>query len=306
MLEKQWQPPAAECLFFGTCDLATILPRSFSLFNVYFYIYSYICTSHSSIMYFRYLSILIIGLLFSVSAGNAQKWKLRRYEAIAGIGTAHYFGDIGGTADETNLLGLKDIEIFNTRPSIYVGARYKIRHNMAVKANFIFGFISGDDEGSRNNERNFAFSSKIFEPSAQFEYSVISEEHRYRSMAMFNKRGMINNFSQFNVYGFAGVGAVMAFPKAKKDLVDRYDPDHSKVGLAFPLGIGVKYVFSSHLSLGLEFGGRFTTSDYLDGYTSQYSKANDVYYFAVFHAIYRVKTSRRGFPVIGKRAGSFL
>lgn len=257
-------------------------------------------------MNFRLLFILLVGLVFTVSTGNAQKWKLKRYEAVVGVGTAHYFGDIGGTADENNLFGLKDIEIFKTRPSVYVGARYKIRHNMAVKTNFIFGFISGDDEGSRNNERNFAFSSKIFEPSAQFEFSVISEEQKFRTTAMFNKRGMINNYSQFNIYGFAGIGAVMAFPKAKKDFIDTYDPDHSKVGLAFPMGIGVKYVFSSNLSLGLEFGGRFTTSDYLDGYTSQYSKANDVYYFAVFNAIYRIKTSRRGWPVIGRRASSFL
>jgi len=257
-------------------------------------------------MRLRYIIVLVLGLLLSISAGYTQKWKLKRYEAIAGIGTAHYFGDIGGTADENNLFGLKDIEIFKTRPSLYLGVRYKIRQNMAVKANFIFGFISGDDEGSKNNERNFAFSSKIFEPSAQFEYSIISEEQKFRTTAMFNKRGMVNNYSQFNVYGFAGLGAVMAFPKAKKDLADRYDPDHPKAGLAFPMGIGVKYVFSADLSIGLEFGGRFTTTDYLDGYTSAYSKANDVYYFAVFNAVYRVKTSRRGFPVIGRRAGSFL
>jgi opacity protein-like surface antigen len=258
-------------------------------------------------MRFSKIIILALGLVFTVSAMHAQKWKLRRYEAIAGIGTAHYFGDIGGTADENNLFGLKDIELFNTRPSIYLGARYKIRQNIAVKTNFIFGMLKGDDEGSKNNERNFAFTTNIFEPSAQVEFSIISEEQKFRSTAMFNKQGMLNNYSQFNVYGFAGIGAVMAWPKAKKDFVDRYDPDHSKVGLAFPLGVGVKYIFSSSLSVGLEFGGRITTTDYIDGYTSQYSEANDIYYFAVFNAIYRLKTSRNGLPIIGRqRASTFL
>src|SRR4030042_3871614 len=161
-------------------------------------------------MNLRNILILILLLSFSISEGYAQKWKLRRYEAVAGIGTAHYFGDIGGTADKNNLFGIKDIELFNTRPSFYLGVRYKIRNNMAVKANFIFGFLKGDDAGSKNNERNCAFTSKIFEPSAQFEFSIISEEQKYRTNAMFNKRGMINNYSHYNIYAFVGIGGVFA------------------------------------------------------------------------------------------------
>src|SRR4030043_2263332 len=123
-------------------------------------------------MNLRKIIVLVFLVFFLFSGGYAQKWKLRRYEAIVGIGTAHYFGDIGGSADKNNLFGIKDIELFNTRPSFYLGVRYKIRNNMAVKANFIFGFLKGDDAGSRNNERNCAVTSKIFEPSAQFEYSI--------------------------------------------------------------------------------------------------------------------------------------
>jgi hypothetical protein len=257
-------------------------------------------------MNLRNILILILLISFSVPGGYAQKWKLRRYEAVAGIGTAHYFGDIGGTADKNNLFGIKDIELFNTRPSFYLGARYKIRNNMAVKANFIFGFLKGDDAGSKNNERNYAFTSKIFEPSAQFEFSFIPEEQKYRTNAMFNKRGMINNYSHYNIYAFAGLGGVFAWPKPQKDLVDHYDP-RTEFGLAFPIGLGLKYVMSSNFSIGAEFGGRFTTEDFLDGYSHPvYSHANDVYYFAVFNAIYRVKTSRRGLPILGRRRTSFI
>jgi hypothetical protein len=254
--------------------------------------------------------IIILLILFSVSGSDAQKWKLRRYEGIAGIGTAHYFGDIGGTADEHNLFGIKDIELFNTRPSFYIGARYKIRHNMAVKTNFIFGFLKGDDEGKYPESaynRQCWFTSEIFELSAQFEFSIISEEHRYRTNAMFNKRGMINNYSNYNVYIFTGVGGVFAWPHLH-NYHEWYFPETGmKMGLTFPIGLGMKYVMSSNLSIGVEFGGRFTTTDLLDNYHIDYaSKANDIYYFAVFNAIYRVKTSRRGFPVIGRRRASFL
>jgi hypothetical protein len=266
-------------------------------------------------MNLRNIVILVLLMSLSVSGGFSQKWKLRRYEAIAGIGTAHYFGDIGGSATEENLFGIKDIELFNTRPSFYLGARYKIRHNMAVKANFIFGFLKGDDEGTYPEyeyNRDLAFSSVIFEPSAQFEYSIISEEQKYRTNAMFNKRGMINNYSHYNIYAFAGVGGVFGWPQPQKELVNYYEPG-TEFGLCFPIGLGLKYVLSSNLSLGVEFGGRLTTTDWLDGYApnkiypgKEFSKANDIYYFAVFNAIYRLKTSRRGLPILGRRRASFV
>jgi hypothetical protein len=122
---------------------------------------------------------------------------------------------------------------------------------------------------------------------------------------MFNKRGMINNYSHYNFYAFAGVGGILGWPKPLKDLVDVYEPK-TQFGLTLPVGLGMKYVMSSNLSVGIEFGGRLTTTDFLDGYTSKFSKANDVYYFAVFNAIYRVRTSRKGLPIIGKRRGSFI
>lgn len=261
-------------------------------------------------MNFRNIIIFIVLMSFSVSGGYSQKWKLRRYEAVAGIGTAHYFGDIGGSAEAENLFGIKDIELFNTRPSIYLGARYKIRHNVAVKANFIFGFLKGSDEGSYPEfayNRHASFTSKIFEPSVQMEYSIISEEHKYRTSAMFNKRGMINNYSHYNFYVFAGIGGVFGWPKLEGELLSyTYDPK-TEVGLAFPIGLGMKYVMSSNLSIGAEFGGRFTTTDYLDAYhIDGASKANDIYYFADFNVIYRLKTSRRGLPILGRRRASFI
>jgi hypothetical protein len=267
-------------------------------------------------MNLRKIIILIFSIFFLISGGYSQKWKLRRYEAVVGIGTAHYFGDIGGTPDKNNLFGIKDIELFNTRPSFYVAARYKIRQNMAVKANFVYGFLKGDDDKGRNIERNAAFSTMIFEPSAQFEFSIISEEQRYRTNAMFNKRGMINNYSHYNLYVFAGVGGVFGWVTPKRHLVDIdeiYGINKSPAGFAFPLGLGFKYVLSSNLSIGAEFGGRLTTTDWLDGYApnkiytgTHYSHANDIYYFADFNVIYRIKTSRRGLPIFGKRRASFI
>lgn len=248
---------------------------------------------------------IILFLVLVPHSADAQRWKLRRYEAMAGVGTYNYFGDIGGSADRNNWWGLKDIEIFNTRPSFYLGARYKIRPDVAVKMNFLFGWITGDDEGSVNDERGYAFTTRIFEPSVQAEYSLISEEQRRRSVAMFNKRGMMNNYSQINLYLYAGIGSVFYHVNVNETLENapKYNPDHPDWGLVIPAGIGLKYIINERLALGAEFGVRWNTSDYLDGYTSKFSHARDLYYFANINGIYRIRTSRTGFPILFNRGG---
>lgn len=253
--------------------------------------------------------ILLIAICHT-QKGDAQRWKLRRYEALFGVGFLNYFGDVGGAATSDNWFGLKDLSIKHTRPSLYLGARYKIRENMSLKLNLMYGYIAGDDEGSKNNDRGFSFTSSLFEPSLQYEYSLISEEKRYRSAALFNKRGMVNNYSQINLYLYAGIGGVFFNPKVNGTMVNApaYDPDHSKAGIVMPVGLGLKYVINQYWSLGGEFGIRLTTTDYLDAYSHPvFSKANDLYYFGFINGIYRIRTSRSGAPIIfGRRRRTFL
>ena len=253
----------------------------------------------------RTLPYLILLFFLLPQNVEGQQWKLRRYEGLFGIGFCNYFGDIGGSASSDNLFGLKDISLKSTRPSFYLGARYKIRPNIAVRMNLMYGFIAGDDEGGKNNDRGFKFYTSMFEPSFQAEYSLISEEQRRRSNAMFNKRGMMNNYSQINVYLYAGIGGVFINPVVNDAMKasPNYDPNHSKIGIVFPAGMGVKYVISEKWSVGAEFGVRWTTTDYLDGYTSPSSKANDLYYFGQVHGIYRIRTARNGAPVLFRRTG---
>ena len=225
---------------------------------------------------------------------NGQAWKMRRYELIAGIGTANYFGDIGGYSKGENVLGIKDLSISRTRPSIYLGARYKIYEVLAVKLNFIFGFISGSDEGKQNDTRNFEFSATIFEPSVQVEYAFLKEKES-RSYLMMKGSGVRPFNSSISAYVFLGLGGGFFSPKAKENL-ENYEFDYSKATLVVPMGLGVKYGLTPNWSIGFDLGGRLTTTDYLDGYTSSYSKSNDVYYFGVINFVYKMKTTRTGWP----------
>ena len=63
-----------------------------------------------------------------------------------------------------------------------------------------------------------------------------------------------------------------------------------------PLGLGGNVSAYPNLNLVLELGFRYAFSDNLDGYTSQYSSANDVYYFFNFTVTYRLKIKKGILP----------
>ncbi len=246
----------------------------------------------------KWATILLVVLVLIPAVTQAQRWKLRRYEAIFGIGTTNFFGDIGGTSSKNNLLGLRDIQVQYTRPALTLGLRYKLTGDMAVKFNLAFGMITGNDVDSRNDTRNFAFRSTIFEPSLQFEYYLLPEARGYSSAALFNRRGMINNYSKLYIYLFGGVGGVFYNPKPLNNFENRFNDNFSKFGAVFPVGLGVKYNIDAKWTLGIEFGRRFTTTDYIDGYTSQYSKHKDTYYLGIISAVYKIRSDRRGRPML--------
>lgn len=245
--------------------------------------------------------ILVIVFISITLTGFSQRWKLKRYEVLFGVGSTNIYGDIGGTADANNMFGLKDIRINETRYSLYAGARYKIKKDLAFKFNLIYGKGVGDDKDSKNAEhRGYSFTTSIIEPSFQLEYSFLSEERTVASSKLYSRRGMVNNFTIFSAYGFAGLGGVIFNPKldlhgktaASVETVDGY----GKFSVVMPIGLGVKYAIDKNWSLGFEFGRRFAFSDYLDGISTKFSKANDTYYFGVLQAVYKLNTNRRGIP----------
>jgi hypothetical protein len=63
-----------------------------------------------------------------------------------------------------------------------------------------------------------------------------------------------------------------------------------------PGGLGATLIYTPNINFGLELGGRYVFTDYLDGFTSQYSSANDVYYFLNFTFTYKLKSGPHGLP----------
>jgi hypothetical protein len=248
---------------------------------------------------------IITGALFlviSFAGCFGQNWLLNRYEIHFGLGTTNVFGDIGGTADKSNLFGLKDIRLNETGSSFYLGARYKIKDNQALKLNLIYGTAKSSDEGSRNATRMFSYKTSIFEPSLQYEYYFLSENRNLRTSRLYNRRGMINNFSTLSFYAFGGLGGVFFNPQFSTSGLEpqpnvEYTTGYSKFSVVLPIGIGLKTAINKLWSVGFEFGRRFAFSDYIDGLSTSFSKAKDTYYFGSIHMVYKIETDRYGRPL---------
>ncbi len=243
--------------------------------------------------------LTLIFLLVSVSITvDAQRWKLRRYEISAGIAATNFYSDVGKSVTDQNFINsFTTIQLVSTRPSFTASFRYKVAGDMAAKFNLSYGFLHGRDAGNLDN-RNYVMSTTIFEPSVVFEYYLLPEGRTFSSAALFNRRGMVNNYSKVYIYVFGGAGGAIYNAKAKEaiDFDPRFEPGTGFIPV-FPVGAGLKYSIDSQWSFGFEFGRRFTLSDKLDGITTESSENYDIYDFAVFKAIYKVRTDRRGRPI---------
>lgn len=223
-----------------------------------------------------------------------------RYELIYGIGVNNCFTDLGGRdADGSHFI--LDMEFLKTRPNLYIGARYKIKDELALKVNLIYSRFSGSDAltnwDARAN-RGYDFSSNMYELSAQLEYSIVKE--RYSGRYTIKNIHSLRNLN-INTYVFLGVGTFFNKPKTNFSVTDNpYAANPGKVPMLFhlavPVGIGFKYGINRKMAFGIEFSERFTSTDYLDGHSDVYSTARDSYIYMNVAISYRLRTTRNGLP----------
>ncbi|MBP1668570.1 MAG: hypothetical protein H6Q21_936 [Bacteroidetes bacterium] len=245
----------------------------------------------------RYFILPALLLLMSLSS-HAQPWKMLRYEGTLGIGSTNVYGDLGGAPNAESLLFIRDITFRSTRPSVYGAIRYKIDPRTAIKFNLIYGYSKMEDfTGSRNELREFVSTSNLVEFSGQYEFFVLQEDRRLKSSAMFDRRGMVNNYSTFGAYVFAGIGGTVFWSELEIEQrdFDVYKPGPS-VTLSLPIGFGVRYILSDKWLVGWELGYRHTLSDFLDGIQTPWSENRDVYWISSLNVSYRILTTRRNLP----------
>lgn len=229
---------------------------------------------YSKIKYF----ILLIFILFFYCNASAQRWKTMRYEIQYGLGAGNFLGDLGG-ANQIGTHYFKDFEWVETRPAISLGMRYKLTEFFALKSALTYGQVRGDDRLTTyhfRSYRNLQFKSPILEFVTNFEASFYKEQlgHRYRLRGIKGQKGF-----ELYSYGFIGLGAFFFNPKAQdkngnwvslqplgtegQGLVPTRQK-YNRVQMCIPIGIGFKYTINQKWGIGLEYGLRYTFTDYID------------------------------------------
>jgi len=245
----------------------------------------------------RLLAAVIL-LLFVTQISHSQSvWKRKRYEFTTGIGTSHFFGDIGGYSQGENILGLKDIILYQTRFNVNTGLRYRIMPELSARLSLSYAMFHATDETGSNQERGLESSTSAFETSLIGEYYFI--RNKKENSYLYNKgkgSGLKRAIESIDLYAFAGIGG-LAFSVKGNDLLLAEGMTDGGFTAVIPAGIGVNFLTNPDYSLGVELGGRYSFSDYLDGYSPQYSKSNDVYYFLSFTFTLKIPTSRKGWPL---------
>jgi len=240
------------------------------------------------------LVILIFCLVIPFS--SAQLWRLRRWEAVIGVGPSFFFGDVGGFSRTKNFLGFRDMTYQQTRFNINGNLKYRIGREADLRLSLTYGMFHATDVRGSNEGREMEATTMIFEPALIGEYYFIKNRAE-SSYLFFKQKGRVlrSILGSLDFYGFAGVGGISYNVKVNDVLLERGLPT-SGFDLVIPGGLGATLIYSPNLNFGVELGGRYAFTDYLDGYTSQFSKSNDVYYFLNFMFTYKLKTGPHGLP----------
>lgn len=240
--------------------------------------------------------LIVLVFILAVPFLQAQLWKMKRWEATLGVGPSFFFGDIGGFSQTKNILGFKDMSYLQTRFDINGNVKFRIIRNVSARLSMSYALFHATDVRGSNEGRELAATTSIFEPAVIGEYYFIKNYAENSYLFYRGKPGYIKKFfKSLDFYVFAGIGGCLYSVKGNEDLIIK----GMKTGgftAVIPGGLGATLIYSPYLNFGVELGGRYTFTDYLDGYTSQYSKANDVYYFLNFTLTYKLKTGRNGWP----------
>ncbi len=213
----------------------------------------------------RYPLVIPI-LIFSASLSAQYRRDRPEMEVMAGAGIATVLGDIGN---------------YGMGPAFSAGFRYRFDNNFSIKTTIHPALAIGSDAGTRNESRGLRYKTFLLEPTLQFEYFFLKERNG------FDRMGRLISLPRIRPYLFGGGGGVYFNPEIEGDDLSGVTTDYSKFTWVITGGAGFVYTINKEWLLGAEFGGRFLTADYLDGYSTSASKANDLYYIATVDIIYR-------------------
>ncbi|GAB5416468.1 MAG: DUF6089 family protein [Crocinitomicaceae bacterium] len=208
----------------------------------------------------RLVALFACFLLVSASDVNAQyATGASRSELGVMVGGTYYIGDIN-----------RFMPYRNTHLSGGLIYRFNLHPRAALRANFLYGKLSGEDSDSNLDQqiqRNLSFNTTIWELAGGIEFNYFPFQignDRYRGTAYLlaeiglfrmNPKAIGSNGNEVDLQplGTEGQGT---------SLSDR-NP-YNLTQLTIPLGLGVKLSIGEKASLNFEVGLRKTFTDYID------------------------------------------
>jgi len=226
---------------------------------------------------------IILSLLFIVGLLQGQT----DYQLGVFLGMSNYIGDLAA-----------EPQLSESGFSVGLMGSSNISRKFNLRANLLYNEIQGSDFNFPENEerinRGFSFESTIVELSATVEWEPFGR-NRYQS----NAAGRIQ-FSTI-ISPFLYLGGGLSFASTDPDFSNSPQSGNSGIvidtqggdtftNFTIPFGAGVKFDVTEKVLFGLEIGGRYGFTDYLDGISEAADPTDDDWYFTVgLNLAYRIK-----------------
>jgi hypothetical protein len=149
-----------------------------------------------------------------------------------------------------------------------IGYRTTFANNLGYKLAFSYSNFSGKDNNSIYT-RDYSYTSNVIQLALQAEYFIkIGRQYYYKP-------------TPNAIYFFLGAGYFKSNANlnlGNSGILPHYSYKPTSYAPAIPFGIGYQYNFNNNFLIGAEFNGRYSFSDYIDGFKppNTSSKSNDV------------------------------
>ncbi len=187
------------------------------------------------------------------------------FEMQFGVGPTIMFTDIGNVGYGGN---------------VEVTGKYRLHPQLALKASLGGALGLGSDAGTENEDRGMEYYTIMAELTGQIEYYILKEGRGY------GKGGHMGYKPRVRPYLYAGGGPLFFFPAHIHNNAEEL-PDFNRYTVILVGGAGFLYRVNADVFWGFQFGGRFTTTDYLEGFSPSSSTTNDNYISAQILLAYR-------------------
>jgi hypothetical protein len=208
----------------------------------------------------RKFTLFIVLLTVAFLETSAQSFysyrRDRDFIVSIGSGTTNYFGEMVNPGSWGT-----------TRPNIILGAEYHLSNRVALRGEFSWFQISGNDADANDDrkKRNLNFTSN------NYELDVTGAVYLLPQGVRFYQR------SKLNPYVFAGIGLLYMNPTTRDSQGNKHalqplrteGVSYSRFQPVIPFGGGVKLKVNPFFNVIVEAGYRLTFTDYLDDVSSQ-------------------------------------